>query len=115
MKKSLLLKKSLRSKSLVISTESVLVPIKNSDGRYVFFCPGCVGFHIVDTNQKLYSRHKLSGTLLKPTIKPSILSIGDIKINKPHCHSFVTNGKIHFLTDCSHNLAGQTIRLFPPA
>lgn len=27
------------------------------------------------------------------------------------CHSFVTNGKIQFLNDCTHDLKGQTIEL----
>ena len=27
------------------------------------------------------------------------------------CHSFVTNGKIQFLGDCTHALAGQTVDL----
>jgi hypothetical protein len=27
------------------------------------------------------------------------------------CHSFVTNGKIQFLADCTHKLAGQTVEL----
>lgn len=27
------------------------------------------------------------------------------------CHSFVTDGRIQFLGDCTHNLAGQTVDL----
>ena len=27
------------------------------------------------------------------------------------CHSFVTDGKIQFLGDCTHELAGQTVEL----
>jgi hypothetical protein len=27
------------------------------------------------------------------------------------CHSFVTDGKIQFLSDCTHALAGQTVAL----
>jgi hypothetical protein len=27
------------------------------------------------------------------------------------CHSFVTDGKIQFLGDCTHALAGQTVEL----
>lgn len=27
------------------------------------------------------------------------------------CHSFVTDGKIQFLSDCTHELAGQTVEL----
>jgi hypothetical protein len=27
------------------------------------------------------------------------------------CHSYVTNGRIQFLSDCHHSLAGQTVEL----
>ena len=27
------------------------------------------------------------------------------------CHSFVTDGRIQFLSDCTHALAGQTVDL----
>lgn len=27
------------------------------------------------------------------------------------CHSFVRNGKIEYLNDCTHELAGQTVEL----
>ena len=29
------------------------------------------------------------------------------------CHSFVNNGRIQFLLDCTHHLAGQTVNLPP--
>jgi len=46
-----------------------------------------------------------------PTISPSILSRapdGDMMIV---CHSFVRNGVIEFLGDCTHELAGQSVEL----
>jgi hypothetical protein len=55
-----------------------------------------------------------NGSLDKPTFTPSIL----VKANytSPNrlddiCHSFVTDGKIQFLGDCTHELAGQTVDL----
>jgi hypothetical protein len=45
----------------------------------------------------------------KPTITPSILTNGSDTM--PRCHSFVTDGKIQFLSDCTHALAGQTVDL----
>ncbi len=35
----------------------------------------------------------------------------DCKFKCYRCHSFVTDGKIQFLSDCSHALAGQTVDL----
>lgn len=51
-----------------------------------------------------------NGDVDQPTLKPSILSRGGGKDVKC-CHSFVTNGKIRFLKDCSHELAGKTMDL----
>ncbi|MCA1934131.1 MAG: hypothetical protein LDL37_01690, partial [Asticcacaulis sp.] len=34
-------------------------------------------------------------------------------LNCVRCHSFVTDGRIEFLSDCSHDKAGQTINLPP--
>jgi len=54
-----------------------------------------------------------NGDVEKPTLKPSILSQiiwGEAKILHK-CHSFVNDGKVQFLSDCSHDKANQTIEL----
>ena len=57
-----------------------------------------------------------NGNMDSPTFSPSILSsyeqwVGTPKERKHVCHSFVTDGKIQFLSDCTHSLAGQTVEL----
>lgn len=65
-----------------------------------------------------------NGNAEKPTITPSVLTWGDPNPNADpehdptgkyrngwRCHSFVTDGRIQFLTDCTHALAGQTVDL----
>ncbi len=51
-----------------------------------------------------------NGDTEKPTIKPSILN--DFR---PHdtlvCHTWITEGQVIFLDDCSHELRGQTLDL----
>jgi hypothetical protein len=90
----------------------VLLPIKNSPGRFVFFCPGCRASHIINTNpHNGLPVHTILGSPDKPTIRASVLSKGDKKIGKPHCHSFISHGRIKFLKDCSHDLAGLTVLL----
>ena len=97
--------------------------------RYVSFgCPGCGQDHCLPvTGPGAWS---FNGDIERPTIAPSILSRGlkvklgpDGKWNgewergadgKPLpnvCHSFVTDGRIQFLTDSNHALAGQTVDL----
>jgi len=57
---------------------------------------------------------KFNNDLDNPIITPSIRAIYSIGFpgfpGKPMvCHSFVKNGKIQFLKDCTHKLAGQTV------
>lgn len=75
---------------------------KDNDGqpRYFFYCPGCKNYHMFD------GRWQWNGDMDKPTFSPSLLcghTVGR------RCHSFVRDGKIEFLDDCHHELAGQTI------
>ncbi len=52
-----------------------------------------------------------NGDTEKPTLHPSILTTyqhGDV-LHK--CHSFVNDGVIQFLSDCTHDLVGQHLPL----
>jgi hypothetical protein len=52
-----------------------------------------------------------NGDMERPTLSPSILSRREMD-GKPYvCHSFVRDGNIEFLSDCTHEFAGQTIPL----
>lgn len=103
----------------------------HKDGAISFQCPGCGDRHAINTNPN--HRWAFNGDVNRPTITPSILVTsghycthhkpGDAcwcDYNKKHpdnpapfkcyrCHSFVTYGKIQFLNDCTHQLAGQTV------
>lgn len=103
----------------------------DSDGKhlgYTFECPGCGEMHAVYTdNAKPGANWQFNGSLERPTFSPSILVRGtqrqsDEEIDRimkgekieprPRvCHSFVTDGRIQFLGDCTHALAGQTVEL----
>jgi len=52
-----------------------------------------------------------TGGTEKPTLKPSIKTRQDWKKPPVVCHSFVNDGKIKFLTDSTHEFAGQTMDL----
>jgi hypothetical protein len=76
-------------------------------------CPGCGGFHFVNTNPEIKGPlWGFNGDLDKPTFTPSILTIMPIDGNdKRICHSFVRNGQIEFCSDSPHKLAGKTVVL----
>jgi len=50
-----------------------------------------------------------NGDVDAPTLKPSVLTRGGDGM--PTCHSFVNNGRIQFLGDCTHDFVGQTLDL----
>lgn len=73
--------------------------------EYVFDRPGCGYGHGFKTEGD-GPRWTFNGDLDKPTISPSLLVQGQYR-----CHSFIKDGQIQFLTDCDHQLAGQTVPL----
>jgi hypothetical protein len=56
---------------------------------------------------------QLDGDLERPTLSPSLLVSYDYGEDHQRyvCHSFVSNGRIQYLADCTHPLAGQTVDL----
>jgi len=52
---------------------------------------------------------EFDGNLDRPTLKPSLKLTQEWR--KLICHSFVTNGRIQYLGDCTHAMAGQTVDL----
>lgn len=100
-------------------------------GSFGFWCPGCKQMHVVN------SGWEFNGNYERPTFRPSILVTGGhylsnyvpgkpcwctyndehpddpYKFHCERCHSYVTDGRIEFLKDSSHDLAGQTVELEP--
>jgi hypothetical protein len=72
-------------------------------------CPGCGYEHCLN--------HTFDGNVDRPTFTPSILVTYNGKdADTPEgcpsrCHSHVTHGRIAFLKDSTHALAGQTVEL----
>lgn len=104
-------------------------------GRLLFHCPGCNEAHAVTTGDGPGPRWGFNGDYDRPTFSPSVLLKSghfcsgqegkdcwctyEARLGKPApfkcsiCHSFVRDGQIQFLSDCTHELAGQTVPLQP--
>lgn len=88
-----------------------------SPNYVAFHCPGCECGHGVPVNGTKGENGagwSWNGSKESPTLNPSILvngRAGFVNPTQPKCHSFVRDGKIMFLTDCSHKLAGQTVEI----
>ena len=48
-----------------------------------------------------------NGDTEKPTLQPSLMA----RDTQHVCHSFVTDGVVRFLDDCTHELRGQCVHL----
>lgn len=101
---------------------------KLGGGLIAFFCPGCKESHTIRVSGAHAWGFNESGDA--PTFTPSVLVTGVQCVNDEHgnwtgewvrdadgkgvkqvCHSFVTDGRIQFLGDCTHDLAGHTVDL----
>lgn len=106
-----------------------------SGDRLCFRCPGCQDVHSLNVGSEAGPRWSWNGSVVSPTLSPSLLirsghfashwQAGDNcwctynAQNPEHpapfacavCHSFVRDGQIEFLSDCTHALAGKTVPL----
>lgn len=91
-------------------------------GGLMFWCSGCDGAHMVRVGQGSGPRWDFNGDAEHPTFSPSILvrydgaDAGRVQEDGRRapsmiCHSFVREGRIQFLADCTHDLAGFTVEL----
>lgn len=82
-----------------------------TDGTLMWFCPGCGQPHGVPVVGG--RRWGWNDSLTVPTLTPSVLVHGHETmapfLPQPRCHSFVKEGKLQFLPDCGHFLAGNTV------
>jgi len=76
---------------------------ETADRTRIIHCPGCGHGHQFD------GRWTWTGTPEKPTARPSHLQTG----SNGRCHLYVTDGRLEFLGDCEHHLAGQTVPMEP--
>jgi hypothetical protein len=78
-----------------------------------FWCRACDTHHAVTVPPAPHA-WSWNGSVERPTIQPSILvNRGSSNPTTPVCHSYVTDGRIQYLSDCTHALAGQTVELDP--
>lgn len=83
-------------------------------GSVEFRCPGCGWTHMLNTDPAQSPCWVFNGDARFPTLSPSINATRTYTAADradERCHAFVTDGRIGFLDDCTHALAGQTIDL----
>lgn len=98
-----------------------------------FMCPGCKTAHHIQIGEGTGPRWGYNGNPESPTFTPSVLvrwyepselgwemmdrldplpeGMDRYPGNDQVCHSYITDGKIQFLGDCTHALVNQTVEL----
>ena len=76
------------------------------DNQYGITCLACGCGHMLKNWQ-------FDGNLERPTFTPSLLVTGYLNKENPNgvCHSYITAGRIAYLSDSTHEYAGKTIEL----
>jgi hypothetical protein len=76
--------------------------------RVWFWCAGCETHHAIDP-----TRWTWNGDNERPTFSPSVLVTYEFGVEHApkRCHSFVREGQIQYLSDCTHALADRTVPL----
>jgi hypothetical protein len=84
---------------------------------YSFYCAGCKCEHSYIISPD-YPSWSFNGDINSPSFTPSLLNRTQTMNNdtqmledNSRCHLFVTNGKIEYLSDCTHEYAGKTLNL----
>lgn len=97
-----------------------------TDNGLMWWCPGCDEAHRIQHGEGLGPRWGWNGSVDKPTFTPSVLVRGvkhmtdeqharfmatrELPDPEPYvCHSFVVDGQMQMLADCTHALAGKTV------
>jgi hypothetical protein len=91
----------------------------NGEAGYVYWCQGCNQLHQVITEGGKPNQHwGFNGDLERPTFTPSVLVTYPANPDadeeykewrtERRCHTFITDGQVQFLGDCTHALAGKT-------
>ena len=96
----------------------------NAEGSYMYHCPGCGMLHCLHVEKPSPHTGAAWGFNRNgdaPTFTPSVLVqwdklVGDGPLESRQrvpqvCHSFVTDGRIAYLEDCTHDMRGMTVEM----
>jgi hypothetical protein len=84
--------------------------LRSLDGHRVgYWCEGCDELHVIRFVNGL---HTWDGNIVRPTFSPSVFYEQKGADGREHvCHTFIRDGLVQFLDECTHHLAGLTLPL----
>lgn len=102
-------------------------PDEDRGDVYLYWCLGCDQHHQIIVGPGLWGfngdqhnptvdgsvlvhSHK---TLINSDLEGDALTAPENVMDTPLCHSFIRAGRIEYLSDCTHELAGETVPMRP--
>jgi hypothetical protein len=109
----------------IIGGNIIVAKVKASNGYLEWRCPGCEEDHIIPTANIIGTASIMNtsgsgagwfwnGDVNKPTVAPSVLRCSHPRHEQPdspRCHVFIREGKLMFMVDSTHHLAGHTVEI----
>lgn len=100
----------MRAKPVIQDPETgTLTPCEPSEATHVWLrFPSPIEYHLIPIRGKantLSDTWEWNQDTENPTLKPSILA----RTGEHTCHTYLTEGKVKFLNDCTHENAGKTM------
>jgi hypothetical protein len=87
---------------------------KETEISYLFDCPACGISHscrVGATHPEGKPMWTFNGNLDRPTFHPSLVVRWRNGAVDQVCHSFIRDGRIQFLNDCTHGMGGKTVEI----
>lgn len=91
----------------IVIARTVQMPDGSTATYHFYWCPGCDSVHSVRVGRDGWT---FAGSLEFPTYSPSQRTT---RHDGSMCHTLIRRGMIQFLSDCTHDLRGQTVPLPP--
>jgi len=87
---------------MILSRKLRSLQAVNGRAGLAYWCQGCDGIHTILIDGKGSPNWHWDGNKDKPTFQPSVL----LRSPDRTCHTYVRNGIVTFLPDCTHKYKG---------
>lgn len=79
-----------------------------TNGVFLHWCEGCMKNHEIDIFNENHHCWSFNGNIDYPTFRPSIkIHVKEQMV----CHYNLVEGVVHYFGDCTHKLAGRSVKL----
>jgi hypothetical protein len=114
-------KNTLQGDKAKVSLKKPLRIQRLGEDLFTHYCPGCRTHHRFSTRTRFANGYAYNRNAEAPTVQPELRFHEERQIDPANpkagvsihtkCHYQMSHGKLHYSLDCTHGLAGQTVRM----